>query len=86
MHRAAASRSSLAFHSTAAGATVSKIVPQLTGPVTTPRTDTHLVVTEYGIANLKGLSSTERARALIRLAHPDFRDALSVHARRLHLI
>lgn len=79
-------KSILAFHSTAAGATVSKIVPQLTGPVTTPRTDTHLVVTEYGVANLKGLSSTERARALIRLAHPDFRDALGVHARRLHLI
>ncbi|ALJ73708.1 Succinyl-CoA:coenzyme A transferase [Burkholderia pseudomallei] len=56
-------KSILAFHSTAAGATVSKIVPQLTGPVTTPRTDTHLVVTEYGVANLKDLSSTERARA-----------------------
>jgi itaconate CoA-transferase len=52
---------------------VSKIVPRLTGPVTTPRTDTHPVVTEYGVANLKGLSSTERATALIRLAHPDVR-------------
>jgi acyl-CoA hydrolase len=44
--------------------------------VTTPRTDVMYVVTEYGIANLKGKSVSERARALIALAHPDERDAL----------
>jgi itaconate CoA-transferase len=54
--------------------------------VTTPRTDTHIVVTEYGVANLKGLSSTERARALIGLAHPDFRATLTDEAKALHLI
>jgi acyl-CoA hydrolase len=39
------------------------------------------VVTEYGIANLKGLSVAERARAIIGLAHPDYREDLSREAR-----
>ena len=50
--------------------------------VTTPRTDTMFVVTEYGIVNLKGKSESERARALIALAHPDERDALYAEARK----
>jgi itaconate CoA-transferase len=79
-------KSIIAFHSTANDGKISKIVPRLAGPVTTPRTDTHLVVTEHGVANLKGLSSTERASALIRLAHPAFRDQLTAQARDLHLI
>ncbi|WP_353430801.1 acetyl-CoA hydrolase/transferase C-terminal domain-containing protein [Mycoplasmoides gallisepticum] len=45
----------------------------MSGPVTTPRNDVHWVVTEYGTVNLKELSSSERAEALISLAHPDFR-------------
>jgi acyl-CoA hydrolase len=49
--------------------------------VTTPRTDVMYVVTEYGITNLKGKSVAERARALITLAHPDFRDDLERSAR-----
>ncbi len=49
--------------------------------VTTPRTDTMYVVTEFGIANLKGKSVSERARAMIALAHPDERDALYAQAR-----
>jgi acyl-CoA hydrolase len=44
--------------------------------ITTPRSDTMYVVTEYGITNLKGKSVEERARALISLAHPDFREGL----------
>lgn len=54
--------------------------------VTTPRTDVMYVVTEYGIANLKGLSVPERARALINLAHPDFREALEREAREYRMI
>jgi len=49
--------------------------------VTTSRNDTHIVVTEYGWANLKGKSVAERARALIGLAHPDFRGELDRAAR-----
>jgi itaconate CoA-transferase len=54
--------------------------------VTTPRTDTHIVVTEFGWADLKGKSSTERALALIALAHPEFRDGLTKAAKEMHLI
>ena len=48
--------------------------------VTTPRSDMMYVVTEYGIVNLKGKSVPERARALIGLAHPDFREGLERQA------
>ena len=48
--------------------------------------DTHYIVTEFGSANLKGLSSTERAHALIGLAHPEFRDELLASAKKLHLV
>ena len=60
----------------------SRIVFDLTrgNIVTTPRTDVMYVVTEYGIVNLKGKSVPERARALIGLAHPDFREGLERQA------
>ena len=54
--------------------------------VTTPRTDVMYVVTEYGIVNLKGKSIGERAKALIALAHPDFREQLERDARECHLV
>ena len=56
----------------------SRIVTALTrgNVVTTPRTDIMYVVTEYGMVNLKGRSIAERARALISIAHPDFREEL----------
>jgi itaconate CoA-transferase len=76
----------IAFQSAIKDGKISKIVPRLSGPVTTPRTDVHYVVTENGSANLKGLSSTERARALIGLAHPDFRDGLTAAAKEMHLL
>ena len=79
-------KSIIATGSTAAHGKVSKIVAKLEGPVTTPRIDTHIVVTEFGWTNLKGKSSTERAQALIDLAHPDFRDALTASAKELYLI
>jgi acyl-CoA hydrolase len=60
----------------------SRIVLDLTpgNIVTTPRSDVMYVVTEYGITNLKGKSVAERARALIALAHPDFREGLERQA------
>ena len=79
-------KSVIAFASTTRGGTISKIVPRLSGPVTTPRNDVHYVATEYGIVNLKGLSSTDRAIALIGLAHPDYRGRLTQAARSTHLI
>jgi itaconate CoA-transferase len=79
-------KSIIAARSTAAKGKVSRIVPRLDGPVTTPRIDTHYIVTEFGVVNLKGLSSTERALKLIELAHPEFRDELTEAAKQLHLI
>jgi len=79
-------KSVIAFASTTRGGTISKIVPRLSGPVTTPRNDVHYVATEYGILNLKGLSSTDRAIALIGLAHPTYREWLTEAAQSTHLI
>jgi acyl-CoA hydrolase len=65
----------------------SRIVPSLTpgNVVTTTRSDMMYVATEYGVVNLKGKCVAERAKALIGLAHPDFREELEreAHARRL---
>lgn len=71
-------KSILAFPSTAKKGTVSKIVPLLTegATVTTSRTDVDYVVTEFGIAELKGKTLRERARNLINIAHPNFREEL----------
>ncbi|MFO1123017.1 MAG: acetyl-CoA hydrolase/transferase C-terminal domain-containing protein [Hyphomicrobiales bacterium] len=64
------------------GAPRSRIVFDLTpgNVVTTPRTDVMFVVTEYGIVNLKGKSVAQRAKAMISIAHPDFREALARQA------
>jgi acyl-CoA hydrolase len=66
----------------------SRIVSSLTpgNVVTTPRTDMMYVVTEWGMVNLKGLSVPERAKALIGLAHPDFREELEREAREKGLV
>ncbi len=69
-------KSIIACHSTAKEGSVSRIVPRLDGPVTTPRNDTHIVATEFGWVDLKGKSLRERAEALIGIAHPNFRDEL----------
>jgi len=70
------------------GTRKSRIVLDLTpgNIVTTPRSDTMYVVTEYGIVNLKGKSVAERAKALVALAHPDFRESLERQAREHGLI
>jgi acyl-CoA hydrolase len=66
----------------------SRIVLNLTAGnvVTTPRSDVMYVVTEFGLVNLKGRSIPERAKAMISLAHPDFRDDLERDARSNGLI
>lgn len=67
----------IACRSTARDGTVSRIVPHLDGPVTTPRNDVRWIVTEYGAVNLHGKTMQERAAALIGIAHPKFRDELA---------
>lgn len=69
-------KSIIACTSTAKDSSVSRIVPALRGPVTTPRNDTQIVVTEHGWADLRGKTLRQRAEALIGLAHPRFRAEL----------
>jgi acyl-CoA hydrolase len=75
-------RAIIALPATAAKGTVSRITPMLqagAGVVTT-RAHVRTVVTEYGVAELHGRTVGERARALIAIAHPDFRDELMARA------
>ncbi|MES2157992.1 MAG: acetyl-CoA hydrolase/transferase C-terminal domain-containing protein [Pseudomonadota bacterium] len=81
--RSPGGRSIIALSASAKGGTFSKIVAQLSGPVTTARTDVDVIVTEYGAAELKGQSLAERTRRLIAIAHPDFREELD---RAAHII
>lgn len=78
-------KSIIAFYSTAKSGTISRVVPTLSpgAVVTTPRTEVHWVVSEYGAACLKGKTTRERARAMIGLAHPQFREELTAAAHEL---
>ena len=73
------------LHSTAHGSSISKIVAQLApgDVVTTLKNTVDHVVTEWGVAELRGRSIRERAAALIAIAHPDHRDRLRAEARRI---
>ena len=73
--------------STARGGTLSRIVPTLSAGthVTTGKSDVSYVVTEYGVASLRGRTTKERARSLIAIAHPDFRSELTDAAARMQL-
>jgi acyl-CoA hydrolase len=75
----------LVLPSTAAHGTVSRIVPQLRegSAVTTLKNTVDKVVTEYGVAELRGRTVRERTHALVAIAHPDFRDDLEKQARAL---
>jgi acyl-CoA hydrolase len=80
-------RAIIALPSTAASGSASRIVASLregAGVVTT-RAHVRTVVTEWGVAELFGLSLAERAHALIAIAHPQFRDELERAARQMHL-
>ncbi|MBI2381955.1 MAG: acetyl-CoA hydrolase/transferase family protein [Gammaproteobacteria bacterium] len=76
----------IALPSTACGGKVSRIAPMLSlgAGVVTTRAHAQYIVTEYGIANLRGRSLRERAEALIAIAHPDFREELARSARELY--
>lgn len=75
----------ICLHSTAKGGSISRIRPNLTAGsvVTTSKNDVDRIVTEYGVAELRGKSIAQRTRALINIAHPKFRDELTYEAKRL---
>jgi acyl-CoA hydrolase len=84
-NRSRGGKSFIVLPSTAKGGTLSRIVPTLSAGthVTTSKNDVNYVVTEYGVAQLRGKSARERARALIAIAHPDFRGWLREEADKL---
>ena len=74
--------------STAKNDTISRVVPTLTPGthVTTSKNDINYVVTEYGVAQLRGKSAKQRAEAMIAISHPDFRAELREAARKMNLL
>jgi len=87
-NRSRGGRSIIVLPSTAKNDTISRIVPSL-GPgthVTTGKNDVNYVVSEYGVAQLRGKSAKQRAAELVAIAHPDFRAELRDAARQLNLL
>jgi itaconate CoA-transferase len=78
-------KSIIVLESLAAHGTTSTIVPRV-GLVTDDRMDVEYLVTEHGVANLRGKTMRERALALIGIADPRFRDELETEARRMALV
>ncbi|MCE3604944.1 4-hydroxybutyrate CoA-transferase [Massilia sp. P8910] len=84
-NRSRGGKSFIVLPSTAKDNTISRIVPMLTPGThaTTSKNDINYVVTEYGVAQLRGKSAKQRAQALIAIAHPDFRASLRAEANRM---
>lgn len=81
-------KSFIAFPSTAKGGTISRIRATLTpgAIVTTSKNDVDYIVTEYGVAKLRGKSLSQRAKALISIAHPKFREELTAQAKKENIM
>lgn len=81
-------QSFIAFASSAKDDTVSRIMPTLTpgAQVSTSKNDVDCIVTEYGIARLRGRSLSQRTKALIAIAHPKFRDELTFLAKKQNIL
>lgn len=86
--RSLGGKSIIALPSTAAGGNVSRIACELDrgAAVSTSRNDVHYIVTEYGVANLRGKSLRQRALALIAIANPSFRELLLQQAKQKGLV
>ncbi|HZG71538.1 MAG TPA: acetyl-CoA hydrolase/transferase C-terminal domain-containing protein, partial [Chondromyces sp.] len=78
-------RGVICLHSTAKNDQFSKIVSVLPpgSPVTTSKNDVDYVVTEYGVAKLRGKTIRERTKELIQIAHPKFREELTFQAKKM---
>ncbi|MPN08513.1 Butanoate coenzyme A-transferase [bioreactor metagenome] len=81
-------RSILALKSTAKNGTVSAVSAclPLGSVVTLSRNNVDYIITEFGIAKMKGMDVSERAQALIAIAHPDFREALTAEAKKYNFL
>lgn len=87
-NRSRGGKSFIVLPSTAKGGTISRITPTLKPGafVSTSKNDVDHVVTEYGVAQLRGATSAQRAERLIAIAHPDFREELGIKAQEMHLL
>ena len=87
-NRSRGGKAFIVLPSTAKGDTISRIAPVLSPGthVSTSKNDINYVVTEYGVAQLRGKTAKERARALIGIAHPKFRDELTEAAQKMRLL
>ena len=87
-NRSKGGRAIIVVPSTAKDDTISRIVPMLTQGthVTTGKNDVNYIVTEYGVAQLRGKTYKQRTQELIAIAHPNFRDELRAEAKKLKII
>ena len=87
-NRSKGGKAFIVLPSTAKDGAISRIAPTLTPGthVSTSKNDINYVVTEYGVAQLRGKTAKERAQALIGIAHPDFRAELTKAAKKMHLL
>ena len=87
-NRSRGGKAFIVLPSTAKNGTVSRIAPTLTPGthVTTSKNDINYVVTEFGVAQLRGKTAKQRAEALIGIAHPDFRGELREAARKMNVL
>jgi acyl-CoA hydrolase len=87
-NRSRGGKAIIVLPSTAKDDTISRIVPSLSAGthVTTSKNDIDYVVTEYGVAQLRGKSIKQRTQALIHIAHPNFRAELTAQAKALKIL
>jgi acyl-CoA hydrolase len=87
-NRSRGGKAFIVLPSTAKDGTISRIVPTLTPGthVSTSKNDINYVVTEFGVAQLRGKSGQQRTRELIAIAHPDFRGELTATAKKMNLL
>ena len=87
-NRSKGGKAFIVLPSTAKDGAISRIVPTLTPGthVSTSKNDINYVVTEYGVAQLRGKTAKQRCQALIAIAHPDFRAELTEAAKKMHLL
>ena len=87
-NRSRGGKAFIVLPSTAKDDTISRIVPSLSPytHVTTSKNDINYVVTEYGVAQLRGKSMQQRTQELINIAHPKFREELTAQARQLKIL
>ena len=87
-NRSRGGKAFIVLPSTAKENSITRIVPTLTAGthLTTSKNDVNYVVTEFGVAQLRGKTAKQRAQELIAIAHPDFRAELTAAAKQIHLM